>query len=220
MKIGGREWTPSPVSTAVVLTVAGTIILLLLMYNLPVPNGPDRDSDGISDNFQSIVEVQDIVKDGEVWRVETVGYTSEIDLPFVIFTGGLLTMVIPFGAAYWLWDRTRRSMKVRRWREEGRMHDIVRRLSAFLEINPSLPSAVRLTRTSLPELDQPMLGELAWAPFTRGKPFNEVYEKFKEEWSGRSPLIGRALDGLGTAENEASRAEVALSARALVTRLS
>ncbi|MGA1866306.1 MAG: hypothetical protein ACMUFK_02430 [Thermoplasmatota archaeon] len=220
MRTGGREWTRSPPLAAAVLIVAGTVVLLSLLYNLPVPNGPDKDSDGISDNFQNIAAVQDIVKDGEGWRVETVGYTSEIDLTFVMFTGGLLTIVIPVGVALWLHDRSRRSVRVSRWREEGRMHDIVRRLSAFLEINPSLPSAVRLTRTSLPEVDQPMLGELAWAPFTRGRPFNEVYEEFKEEWSERSSLIGRALDSLGSIENEASRNEVALSARALVTRLS
>ncbi|MBN1391093.1 MAG: hypothetical protein JXA22_10680 [Candidatus Thermoplasmatota archaeon] len=220
MKAGRRWWPPSPASTAISLTAAGALVLMALMGNLPIPNGPDMDSDGISDNFQKVDAVKDIVKDGEGWRVETVGYASETDLPFVLFAGSLLTVVIPLGAAFWLWDRPRRVMKVSIWREEGRMHDIVRRLSAFLEINPSLPFAVRLTRTSLPVQDQPMLGEVAWTPFTEGRPFSEIYGQFKERWSLRSPTIGRALEGLRSAENEPTQTEVTLSARALVTRLS
>ncbi|MGA1820776.1 MAG: hypothetical protein ACMUHU_07205 [Thermoplasmatota archaeon] len=220
MRGHSRRSAISPALVAAILTIIGTSLLLMLVYNLPAPNGPDRDQDGISDNFQSVHPVKDVIKDGDGWKVETVGYTSSLDMPFLIFTGSVLVGLLPLGAAFWLWDRPRRALRNERWREEGRMHDVVRRLSAFLEINPSLPAAVRMARTSLPPDKQYMLGELTWGPFTEGRPFDEKFQEFRERWSCRSPVIGRALGSLISAEREASRAEVVISARSLVSRLS
>ncbi|MGA1793649.1 MAG: hypothetical protein ACMUHM_06840 [Thermoplasmatota archaeon] len=220
MKDHRRQNGISPALAAAFLTIIGTSILMMLVYNLPVPNGPDMDQDGISDNFQSVHPVSDIVKDGDGWRVETVGYTSSLDIPFLVFSGSILVVLLPSGGAFWIWDRPRRVLRKERWKEEGRMHDVVRRLSAFLEINPSLPAAVRMARTSLPLNEQYVLGGLTWGPFTEGRPFDEKFEEFREEWSSRSPVIGRALGSLISAEREASRAEVVVSARSLVSRLS
>ncbi|MGA1872510.1 MAG: hypothetical protein ACMUHY_02465 [Thermoplasmatota archaeon] len=209
-----------PAVLALILMLAGISILLLSIHNLPVPNGPDRDSDGISDTFQSIDPVQDVIRDGDGWQVVTVGYTTDMDLTFLISAGGVLIVVVPLSGAYWSWNRPRRKERERSWRQEGRMHDVVRRISAFLEINPSLPAAVKLTRTSLPQSEQSILGELVWSPFASGRSFDVVYGDFCERWSARSPVIGRALKSLGNVERESTEMEVVISARALVARLS
>ena len=59
--------------------------------------------------------------------------------------------------------------------EEGMMNDQVRRIAAFLEVNPSLQSALKATQVSLPEREQRILAPLIWSPFTTGAPFMEVY---------------------------------------------
>jgi hypothetical protein len=210
----------SPGKLAAVLLVIGSVLFISVIFNIPVPNGQDVNGDGISDNFQRIHPREDILKKDGEWVVEIVGYEAEPDIPFLLFVGSVLLVLIPFGSALWLWDRPRRRSGIERWSEQGKMHDAVRRMAAFLEINPSLPSAVRLTRSSMPERDQSLLGSMIWAPFSEGRSFNSVYGAFTEEWKSRSTMLGNALQGLSSAEKESGQAEVMISARAVVSRLS
>lgn len=220
MKLDEKKPSISPGLLSGVLLVVGVFIFISLYFNFPYPNGPDINEDGISDNFQIIYPEEDIIKKDDHWVVETVGYTSEADVPYLLFVGSIFFLIIPFGPAFWLWDRPRRQLNVKRWMEQGRMHDAVRRIAAFLEINPSLPSAVRLTRASMSKESQSILGELVWSPFSEGRSFSSVYSSFAEDWRSRSPLLGTALTGLFSAEKENDQTEVILSARAVVDRLS
>ncbi|MGA1847954.1 MAG: hypothetical protein ACMUHB_01315, partial [Thermoplasmatota archaeon] len=75
-------------------------------------------------------------------------------------------------------------------------------------------------RSSMEEKDQRLLGPLVWGPFSEGKPFKLVYREIIEEWRARSPELGRALEGLSSAESEGTRIEVSSSSREVVQRLS
>jgi hypothetical protein len=210
----------SPGATAIILMVLGSLGFIMLLNNLPFPNGDDVNGDGISDNFQKIHPVEDVIKDGDEWRIETVGHTSDPDITFLLFSGSILIIFLPTGIALWQWNGPRREERIRKWKEEGKMHDSVRRIAAFLEINPSLSSAIKLTRTSLSERDQVQLGGLVWAPITESRSFDDIYSEFSSNWSERSPIIGDAFTGLSSAEKESGRTEIMLSARSVVERLS
>jgi hypothetical protein len=201
-------------------SIIGSLLLISIYHNFPMAFSKDIDRDGISDDFQKITPVEDLVMKGDQWEIVVVGYDSEPDLVFLLIIGSFLVLLLPFFISLWIWNRPMREEMVRKWEEEGKMQDTVRRLSAFLEINPSLPEAVRLARTSMSEKDQNLLGPLVWGPFSEGRSFKNVYGEAVEEWRSRSPEVGRALEGLLSAEREGSRPEVSSSAREVVRRLS
>jgi len=210
----------APLAAFISASILGCILLLSMYHNFPVAFSADIDGDGLSDWFQRIAPVEDLVRREEGFEIVTVGYDSEPDLPFLLFTGSLLVLILPFSISLWIWNRPVRRERSRKWKDEGSMQDTVRRLAAFLEINPSLPEAVRLARASMPEKDQKLLGPLVWGPFSEGRSFKHVYTEMVKEWRSRSPEIGMALEGLSSAEREGSKMEVSSSSREVVLRLS
>ncbi len=207
-------------SAFAVSSLLGFLVLISLYSNFPVDLSGDMNGDGISDEFQILTPLEDLVRKNGSWESVVVGYDSEPDLPFLVLSGSLLVLAIPFSISIWVWNKPQRMERIRRWEDEGSMQDTVRRLAAFLEINPSLPEAVRLARSSMEEKDQRLLGPLVWGPFSEGRSFKRVYEDIVEEWRSRSPELGRALEGLSSAESEGSRIEVSSSSREVVQRLS
>ncbi|MGA1848088.1 MAG: hypothetical protein ACMUHB_01990, partial [Thermoplasmatota archaeon] len=201
-------------------SLLGFLVLISLYSNFPVAISGDMNDDGVSDEFQIITPLEDLVRKNGGWESVVVEYDSEPDLPFLVISGSLLVMALPFSISLWIWNRPQRKERIRRWEDEGSMQDTVRRLAAFLEINPSLPEAVKLARSSMEEKDQRLLGPLVWGPFSEGKPFKLVYREIVEEWRARSPELGRALEGLSSAESEGTRIEVSSSSREVVQRLS
>jgi hypothetical protein len=216
----GKGWKMSCLSAFIASSLLGCLVLVSIYTNFPVAISGDMNRDGISDEFQVITPIEDLVMKNGSWEPVVVGYDSEPDLLFLVFSGSLLVLVLPLSIALWIWNRPVRARKLNRWEEEGVMQDTVRRLAAFLEINPSLPEAVRLARSSMDEKDQRLLGPLVWGPFAEGRSFKQVYSGMVEEWRSRSPELGRALEGLSSAEREGSRIEVSSSSREVVQRLS
>jgi len=99
------------------------------------------------------------------------------------------------------------------WDERSAMHDNVRRIAAFLEVNPSLISAIRYAHGSMPDRSGNVLGGLIWSARSRGKDFSREYSSFKERWMKKDPLVGKALSDLEVAEKEPTALEVSISAR-------
>ena len=206
---------------ALIALLAGIVIsVLIIIPGIPPLYGADLDSDGVSDNFQRINERQDhrLDEDGE-WVTERVGYTSSFDVPLLAFTLIGLNLAVPILVFYSLWSKGRRSTAEDEGAERAGMHDGIRRIATFLEVNPSLISALKYAHASMPDPGRRSLGRLLWAIRSKGSDFREEYRNFRAEWMDRDPLVGKALTDLESAEREPTSLEVSLSARRAMDEL-
>jgi hypothetical protein len=204
--------------SALILGIA--ISVTLLIPGAPPFFGPDLDRDGVSDTFQRVREDKDyrLGPDGG-WISETTGYRSEPNIPLIAFT--LVGSVVAFPVMVHLvaWRRKEGGSKASEDIERMMMHDTVRRIAAFMEVNPSLISALRNTYASMPEAGRRSLGGLLWAVRSRGNDFMTEFARFRDEWALHDPLVAKALSDLRSAEKEPTPAEVSGSARRAMDEL-
>lgn len=194
--------------------------LLLLVPGIPPFFGDDMDGDGVSDNFQRVREEVDytVGPDGG-WSSHVIGYSSEPDLPLISFALIGLDLALPVSTYIVLWRRKEAAKRSSEGSEGMMMHDTVRRIAAFMEVNPSLISALRYTYSSMPESGRTSLGRLIWAVRSKGNDFEREYALFGAEWSREDPLVAKALADLGAAEREPTPSEVSGSARRAMDEL-
>ncbi|MFW3145964.1 MAG: hypothetical protein ACMUIE_04045 [Thermoplasmatota archaeon] len=191
----------------------GGLIFLGLLFGARIGMLQDVDKDGISDIFQKVQAHGELFEEEGEWRWVTTHHTSELNMPVVVLLGLLLLTFLPSAVHLYLWYRPVKMKISQRREEEGMMHDQVRRMAAFLEVNPSLQNAVRATQVSLPDGEQRILGPLIWSPFTTGAPFSEVFTEYTADWRSRSAHIGEALSSLGASVSEKDSEKVSISAR-------
>jgi len=210
---GGGRGSHRAALLALLCVVAGLTLSILLISSEPLGHD-DLDDDGISDMFQDIhpIVTYRLGEDGQ-WKEELVGHGSRNDLPMIAFTAFASVLAFPL-AVYLLLSR-KEPVDARRLErsEMTSMHDSVRRIASFLEVNPSLISAVKQTYASLPDDRRGPLGDLIWSARAKGGDFSKEYERFRAGWDGRDPVVGRALGDLQMAEREPTVMEVAMSAR-------
>lgn len=202
-----------PLAASILALIIGSSLFALLLFGGRSGYSEDADGDGISDIFQNVQAHGELLEDDGQWRSVTTHHTSEPNLPAIVFAGFLLFVFFPSAVFIYLWSRPLREERSLRKMEEGMMHDQVRRIAAFLEVNPSLQSAVRATQISLPEGEQRILASLIWSPFTTGSPFSEALSRYTVDWSSRSVHIGEALSSLGASVSEKDPEKVSFSAR-------
>lgn len=210
-----------PITASITALVIGIAILVIsLDPGLNPVGGGDLDGDSISDMYQRVDPVVEIGMDGSGDLVEErVGYTSSPDLPVIVFSASLFLIVIPAAAYLYFWNIPRLRDERRRSRKTGIMHDSVRRMASFLEINPSLFYSIKCTTASQEAGDRHVLNALLWESRCGGRPFDRVYADFTERCGRDDPLIGKTLTDLANAEGEASREEVRRSARRSIVEL-
>ncbi len=215
----GGHRTPLVVSILALL-VGGAVILFTITTGPASMRLEDKDGDGISDIYQDVEpRTEMVLSEAGQWKEVHLGYGSELNLPFTSFISILLLLVIPSSLYFYL---SRKEMGPRRVQkgDEAVMNDAVRRMCAFLEINPSLIKALRDSFTSLPERDRPVLSGLIWEIRGGVRSFEDIFSDFRMEWSKRSGSIGKALRSLEGIMNESDRSEVIGTARRTVAELS
>lgn len=216
---GQKSFTPLIVS--ILSLLVGVAAIFFTVTTGPISLGlEDKDGDGISDLYQDVEpRTEMVLSEAGQWKAVHLGYGSEMNLPFTSFVSVLLILVIPSSLFFHL---SRKDMGPRRMQkgDEAVMNDAVRRMCAFLEINPSLIKALRDSFTSLPERDRPVLSGLIWEIRGGVRSFEEIFSDFRVEWSGRSGSIGKALRSLEGIMNESDRSEVIGTARRTVAELS
>ncbi len=211
----------SPLIVPVLALLIGGVIISITITTGPLSLGlEDKDGDGISDIYQDVEPRTEMVlsETGE-WKEVHLGYGSELNLPFISFISILFLLVIPSSLYFHL---SRRGMGPRSLHKGGEavMNDAVRRMCAFLEINPSLIKALRDSYKSLPERDRAVLSGLIWEIRGGVRSFEDIFSEFRIEWSKRSVSIGKALRSLEGIMNESDRSEVTGTARRTVAELS
>ena len=215
----GGHRTPL-VASILALLVGGAVILFSITTGPASMGLEDKDGDGISDIYQDVEpRTEMVLSEAGQWKEVHLGYGSELNLPFTSFISILLLLVIPSSLYFYL---SRKEMGPRRVQkgDEAVMNDAVRRMCAFLEINPSLIKALRDSFTSLPERDRPVLSGLIWEIRGGIRSFEDIFSDFRMEWSRRSGSIGKALRSLEGIMNESDRSEVIGTARRTVSELS
>ncbi len=209
-----------PLIASAAVFIAGVLVLAMTLS--PEPLGlKDIDGDGISDLYQDVTVLKDLqmTSDGE-WVELEVGRASEMDLPFLIFVGVLLLIALPAAVLLYISRGPLRKAERDERDRASVMQDNVRRVAAFLEINPSLLSALKCAHISQSEKEGRILGRVLWEVRCRGRTFDECMAELSEEWGKEEPMLGRAIESLRKAELEPSEEEVLASARRVVERLS
>ncbi|MGA1822540.1 MAG: hypothetical protein ACMUIG_08430 [Thermoplasmatota archaeon] len=210
-----------PLTASIIALVIGIAVLRISMDpDLNPINGSDLDGDSVSDMYQETNPLIEVTIDGSGDPVEErVGYESSPDLPVIVFTASLFLVLIPAAAYLYFWNIPRRRDERWRSRKAGIMHDSVRRMASFLEVNPSLFYSIKCTIASQEEADRQVLNALLWESRCGGRPFRVVYDDFTDRCGRDDPLIGKTLKDLASAEGEASREEVRKSARRAIDEL-
>ncbi len=211
----------SPLVVSILALLIGVTVIFFTITTGPTSMGlEDKDGDGVSDIYQDVEpRTEMVLSETGQWKEVHLGYGSELNLPFISFISILLLLVIPSSLYFHLSRRDMGPQRVQKG-DEAVMNDAVRRMCAFLEINPSLIKALRDSFTSLPERDRPVLSGLIWEIRGGVRSFEDIFSDFRMEWSRRSVSVGKALRSLEGIMNESDRSEVVGTARRTVAELS
>jgi hypothetical protein len=207
----------SPATGALGAFLLGVSVLVCLLIP-DVLGMKDVDEDGISDTFQNVTGISDLIMtpSGE-WKEVSIGYTSTLDIPFTAFVGSLLLLVLPVSVYLIIREKPRRKEDLTRKLEATAMHDNVRRMASFLSANPSLPNAVRLSHMSQKGGGERVIGQVIWESRTRGVSIEEVL--LERSRSLDDGALSASLEGLVSAEGESSFEDVRRSCDLVVKRL-
>ncbi|GEM_PF-5584421 len=205
-----------PYQVSLLAVVLGGAVLISVV-DARVLGLTDRDGDCISDLFQDLRTESDLVlTSGGEWKEVEIGYESSMNLPFTFFFASLLLICIPVLLYMDLNNRPLRRERMRRALEESAMQDNVRRISAFLQTNPSFPNAVRLAHLSQKGTGEKVLGKALWRSRTEGRTLEEVMLEMSAEWGN---AVRSAVSGLISAQGESNPEELKRSSMGVVERL-
>ena len=115
----------SPLAGSLAAFLFGIMILAILLVP-DVLNSDDVDDDGISDTFQDVTEVSDLIMtpSGE-WKEVSIGHTSTMDIPFTLFTSSFFLFGLPISVYYLIWEIPRKKQNISRKAEAAALHILV-----------------------------------------------------------------------------------------------